>query len=1009
MKKGKKMGRGVKALKQILSSHKKNEEEYEAILATLKSHVSNYVNLERTPAITEDRLHFLEAKVSGLKTLLTAEQVSRGLSPYRSDKVSGQLAANLVYKINHLMMTVHAGNSLRIYSEIAHNIGCNIADVVVVERLLVRKWYVQQHDYSAPGESDVADEKEKAKKRAAPKSDRAREKEEAQAIVEEAAYLRRLPFPPLVLLVVFILTTPLSTISFVFHAQIQTLATHGNPPTFGRHLLAAASQQSWTVLVNWVGCMSILLALPVWFPLLTHPCKISLPLSLSHDRFTLGFAAATAVYYDVELENEENELKRAAELNRALKKAGARQKPEKPPAEKQPGKVVGTGSASVKARFQTAGGGPAAADVRGESEAWNVTLTETLAAKCSVFDVSALVAVPPSKGTWHRDPCIPRVGGATRAAAIAACQKQDAACLFAPFGVFSKVDPGPAAPAAGRSALLKKNGPSDADDAERQLVWQGSVYSVSMWEGLKITDEESESESGEDEGDDSRSEASSAVSRKKKSRLTTATSVSSINSLQSFEIPKRDKMKVLKELSEDDHRIFESLLKTVINYSDTAEDAADRLYRKLQKKLREPFVCTRHVYQQLKYFCPEDRAVLCEQCTQEHYAARYVISLSNQCTTEAARLSKKDEELKVLIQAASSLARQIPLDKNDLHRHVDEEIDSLIAALNARKQNLHHDIDQRRRLLSEAIETETVVCVTEKNTLAAACLVLECIARGDPAMVSPENPLAPILRQEATYDEFWEAANIRLHQPMGINSALWLHLPVEELVKSAERLDWSVPTQYLSSRVYPPLTSTCQMLPSKSRGTVSTVVTQKNRLAGIGAGLSAVAAARKKRAAAASALLQERVVAGRVLADSMENVWGLVISTDWRKSLQRLFRKHAYYRKDPDPAVSTMPALTRGVSMAGAARHQRFFDEFRQLFDRALALHVADGRYHPPTTEPLTSLAVADGLSVLPKSEKARLVTLDTVHATRSLPEFVAFISDYSELYAPPPPEGGGS
>eukprot|EP00660_Eupelagonema_oceanica_P010181 gene10181-13384_t len=57
-------------------------------------------------------------------------------------------------------------------------------------------------------------------------------------------------------------------------------------------------------------------------------------------------------------------------------------------------------------------------------------------------------------------------------------------------------------------------------------------------------------------------------------------------------------------------------------------------------------------------------------------------------------------------------------------------------------------------------------------------------------------------------------ADIRLHRPMGIATGLTLALPLGELQKAADRLDWSVPKKHLARRIYPPAGAACSVLPS---------------------------------------------------------------------------------------------------------------------------------------------------------------------------------------------------
>ena len=910
-------------------------------MATLQSHITNYVGLEKTPTLTEDRLQFLESKINNMKNVLTAEALASAMGPYHALKLSGQMIANFIYKLHTLLMTIHTENYLRIFSELAHNLEVNLADVIIVERLLVKKWLAMRSDAGTEtGDLDGSD---------------------------------ALPFPPLILLVVFILVTPIPQLNHIFHTQIEPQPKHGEPPTFGKMLVVAMGEPEWPVIINWVGSLSVLLAMPVWFPEVTWPAHIKMPLDFQQDKAVTAVTAGVAVYHDVETELEEAELRQQAILLASTKLKG--KKGQKDKAKAKGVRVAITSEPDVR---ETIDG----------CVVWKVPIcmpTESgeTAHPGTVFDVSSLITTAPSKPKPRELFGMLKAGGAAKALAKLAIRPEDTTAMFAPFGMFvrnkdAKEDPktvgrsgaagiikSKATPEPGKKPPVRgADASAPAANAAEVVEWQGSIYNAAAWkECLLMGDEEESNEEQLEESDDGSQGKSEVKSSNPSLRGTSRSQSKAARGGKDNQIGElKNNKRLMKEISEEDDRVMMNFLSNINNYVETADEASQRLYTRLQQKLREPFCCTRHIYEQLKYFCPEKRAVICEQCTKEKYAGKTVVPLPTHCAEEIQRLSKKEEELRILVKAASDLTKAVPIEKSELHKHVDSEVDSLIAALNARREYLHEDIDRRTSKEVAAIERETGICSGERNTLNEAILVLEGLAAGDPTVVPVNNPLGAVLRQEATYVEFWKMACIRLHRPMGIATGLKLLLPVEELMKDAERLDWSVPKQYLSNRMYPPPDSTCPTLPSAIRSSLSTVQCNK----GYKARRSQIRTQRKFSHNSAETM---EVLRTRELADSLESVWGLVHCLEWRAALGALFRRYS-------DLIRTI-VTNGGMSLP---RYSDFYEEFCALLQEALVTHIAEGKYVLKKRDAVLShQEIAEDLTVLPAAERNRLVTVDTM------------------------------
>ena len=522
---------------------------------------------------------------------------------------------------------------------------------------------------------------------------------------------------------------------------------------------------------------------------------------------------------------------------------------------------------------------------------------------------------------------------------------------------------------------------------------QGSVFVDKTWDDNRVCDDETEEAEGVEEeelncsieGDGRQSNITESASFSSSRHYSMASSIGLSGDRRSVYDGRRSTDNNRRQRGGGRHTVEDEVvisvyIKRLSRYAFTAHRSSRRLHDRLQQKLREPFCCTRHIYEQLKYFCAYDRSLICEQCTREKYAGKGLVSLASHCSSEIQRLSEKEGELQRLVKSAHELAIALPCEKDSLHRHVDDEIDSLVSALNERRTSLHADIDNRKQIEIAAIEKEIAICEGERRTLDTAHLVLEGLARGDPTVVPVSDPMGGILRQTSTYDEFWSSADIRLHRPMGIHTWLRLLLPVEELHKSADRLDWSVPKQYLSCRAYPPPDAKCPILPSTTE-VVSTV--RKGKKYAIGNPAKWVKENQRS----------DDVELARTLADSLESVWGLVSSNTWRGSLKEMFTQHG-------SAIRTILTKNPNVGNKILKHELHFYNSFKELLQLALCTHIADGKFlsikHEGKT---TSLQLAAELKLLPESERRRLVSVDTLDASTSFSNFIKYIHEYHSIY----------
>eukprot|EP01063_Lacrimia_lanifica_P009488 TRINITY_DN16496_c0_g1_i1.p1 TRINITY_DN16496_c0_g1~~TRINITY_DN16496_c0_g1_i1.p1 ORF type:complete len:1026 (+),score=423.86 TRINITY_DN16496_c0_g1_i1:108-3185(+) len=940
--------KGIRALKGMFEKHKKAEEEYEGVVATLQSQITNYVGLEKTPTLTEDRLEFLDGKIAGLKGCMTSDAFLAAFQPLAT--APHNFAPQLfVYKLRSLFYKIHKDNHLRIHSELAFNIGCNMADIIMVEKFLVRKWFAARPAMCGdPEDFDPVD---------------------------------RLPFPPIVLLVTFIFITPLGVLNSIFHTNLEERPEHGSPPTFSSVVINAMVKSEWPVLVNWVGTLTIMLTLPLWFPEIDDPMFVDLNFAAEENQKTVfPFLTGMARAFD------KHELD-VVEEHRAALIAAAKGKGKKP----RKGKGADKGSKDTPPVKPSPKAAPGKADAAAEPEKQQVCrlpicIPRDAAAKeespaapappvprwgqqkkeeereappmdRGVFDLSDLVLCPQVRQVPEREGLLgPLVGGAARFIAKAVALPSDTVALFTPFTSILRP---PAPPRRGSDAAAM---PPGLEEKKSNVIrydceWS-EVYGPHLAPDIELYP------------DDNESDASSRATE----RLPVGKA----------EEPKQDaapRPKVFRELTEEDESAYKHWLQEVGKFALKSRDTSERLNKRLHEKLREPFCCTRHIYEQLRYYCPENKAIICSQCTNEKYSGKAVTLLTHHCATEINRFARKEDELKMLVRAAGDLAKKVPVDKSALHKHVDDEIDMLISALNERRDLLHKDINRRQETETTTIKEEMKVCLQEKTTLDESFLVLEGLATGNTRVLPLDNPLGGVLRQQAAFTEFWERATAKLHQPMGIPTLLKLLLPAEELMKNAERLDWSVPKQYLSNRMYPPPGSKCPTLPTQVSTTLSTVkCSTTDRSAKLVKGSPAYWARVREGQ-------RQEELRTREVADNLESLWGLVYSKAWRRGLIHLFAK---YKHDVQDIIDGKTDTSR------IQTYKDFFHEYRRTLQGALNMHVADGKYNCARHKGvITFRDVLQDLAPLGRPDKQRLVCVDTIEAARSLTEFVLYVRQY--------------
>ena len=425
----KKTGRGVKVLKQLLSAHKTAEEEHAAVVATIHTYTLNYVSLEKAPTITEDRLEFITAKFNTLPLgrLMNTDAIVRGLGPFPTLQHADQLITNTVVKVSNLFDEMFDDHYLRIHCELAHNLQCNLADVIVLENLLVNKWLSIGNDMPC--------------------------------IEEDCVTLDDLPFPPVVLLVVFILITPVPTLSIIFHSKLSTESPLlGDPPTFGRLLLTAAAKPKWPVLVNWVGSFSILFCLPIWFPLIQDSFAFHVPLNLVNEKccvplmIVLGQAGPREVV-DSSKDKERDDLREGllGLLN-------------KPTAKKSTAKKGAKINAPTDSRKDAS-----------EINWWKINVSGK-DRELAICDLSNLIMVPPRlvQGAIPTSPTKSQQQFSSKAnsavsVAKTACLRHNTVCLFMPFSVFQRAAEKEPIVENNRKAAVRSKGTKQSDKDDKKI------------------------------------------------------------------------------------------------------------------------------------------------------------------------------------------------------------------------------------------------------------------------------------------------------------------------------------------------------------------------------------------------------------------------------------------------------------------------------------------------------------------------------------------------------------
>lgn len=212
--------------------------------------------------------------------------------------------------------------------------------------------------------------------------------------------------------------------------------------------------------------------------------------------------------------------------------------------------------------------------------------------------------------------------------------------------------------------------------------------------------------------------------------------------------------------------------------------------------------CSLHTGELVLRYCQSCEQAVCAVCAGVDHDGHVTRTLA-ELTQELARdFHRSKQRCERYVARLEEIAAGVPQSTATLHGYIDSEVDSLIAAVEARREHLHADVEERAAKMLKMLDAEIARCDAERAAIDDGRAVLDAIADSEGVVDAPAGQL---ILGGITYDEFWSLVDRDLSAPERMLHMLRLQLPMQNLQEVCDRLEWTEQSAAALQTVFPPL------------------------------------------------------------------------------------------------------------------------------------------------------------------------------------------------------------
>eukprot|EP00760_Papus_ankaliazontas_P036654 PhM_4_TR8369/c0_g1_i1/m.14570 len=249
-------------------------------------------------------------------------------------------------------------------------------------------------------------------------------------------------------------------------------------------------------------------------------------------------------------------------------------------------------------------------------------------------------------------------------------------------------------------------------------------------------------------------------------------------------------------------KLVDSTVHDVVN----ASAVSAHLCKTLKGMWTQPYHCPRHKIQRLTAYCHTENVFVCEACVRESHGTHKetVQYIDMFVAHENTRIAPKIKTVEMRIKCLEDVRNYANPRRDELHRHIDDKLDSILDVLKARQKALHDDIDARAASQVAAFEVSARDCRRDMTKIQLALDTLTAFTHRNVALAPKDEGIGAFARGDITQAEFVQHTTFKIHAPRQILDQLSCHLAYDALMKKIRRWDWHSFTKHFPGKLFPP-------------------------------------------------------------------------------------------------------------------------------------------------------------------------------------------------------------